>query len=384
MRRDQVSLHPVAACLALTALAAHAAGTDEVPPGEVTVTTQASIAADGLAARGGARDGNAFLAKPEVRFTLEGHNHHALVVDLGATNGQSVSALVGDAQGVSNIEAPRAARVFNFFYEMPLTTAGNTTLRAGIIDLNAIFYVQGDAAAVFLNSSHGIGPEFSHSGRNGPSVFPNMGLAATLEYSIRQGTARLGVFDAEPNDPGQPSRMALHLPGQRGALLAGEWDMGNARIGGWAYTGDEQKLDATSSGRGDAGAYGILQFKPTPTVGSWFTVGTSNSAFNGIDSYVGAGAVKNVGRNSFGVAIASAGFADSSRRETTLEFTAPIDLGHGFAVQPDLQWILNPSGERGSAWVGGVRIRYSYDGSESPAPILRRGRLRHAPAAAEP
>lgn len=367
---------------AVAACAAPSGAQDDVPVGEIRLTPLVSLTGDWLAARGGVRDGSVFLAKPEARFTFEDQEHHSLVLDVGAMNGQSIAGRAGDAQGTSNIEAPRAARVFDFFYETPLQHARRTLLRAGIIDLNAFFYVQGDAASIFMNSSHGIGPEFSHSGRNGPSVFPNMGLAAMVEHSVGDATARLGVFDAEPNDPAHPARMALHLPGTRGALLVGEWDTGRARVGAWTYTSDEQRRDGTGTGHGDAGAYGITQFQPAESVGSWLTAGVSNSTFNRIDNYVGGGVVKKLGRKAVGVAVASAGFADGSRRETALELTAPINVGHGFSVQPDLQYVMNPSGTRGKAWVAGVRIRYSYDGSESPQPLLlRRGRLRPPPAA---
>lgn len=367
MARCRPRLSWAAAAAVLAFSGAHAASSDDVAAGAIRVTPLVSLTGDWLAARGGAQDGTAFLAKPEARFTFEGHGHHAVVLDVGATNGQGISRLAGDAQGASNIEAARAARVFDLYYEGPLPDR-RSTVRAGIIDLNAFFYVQGDAAATFVNSSHGIGPEFSRSGRNGPSVFPNMGVAAMVEHTTGQGTARFGVFDAEPNDPAHPARMQLHLPGQRGALLVGEWETGRMRVGAWTYTSGVPRLDASGSERGDAGAYGILQFQAEPSVSGWMTAGVSNSAFNRIDSYLGGGAVRKLGRHSVGVAVASAGFADGSRRETTLELTAPVDLGRGFSVQPDLQYVLHPSGTHGSAWVGGVRLRYSYDGSGSQEP----------------
>lgn len=382
MRLLQCGAAPLLACAALGAAAQQAPAAYEPAPGEVRMTPLVSVTGDWLAARGGVRDGDVFMVKPEARFTFEAHGHHSLVLDFGAMNGESIGRLAGDAQGTSNIEGPRAARVFDFFYEAPVDAARHTLLRAGIIDLNAFFYVQGDAAAIFLNGSHGVGPEFSHSGTNGPSIFPNMGLAAMAEHSVGDATARFGVFDGQPNDPEHPSRMALHLPGAKGALLVGEWDTGRARVGAWTYTSGVPRLDGSGSGGHDAGAYGVMQFQPAESVGSWLTAGISNAAFNRIASYVGGGIVRKQGRDSIGVAFASAGFPNSSRRETTFEFTAPVDVGRGFSVQPDLQYVINPSGAQGSAWVGGVRLRYSFDGSQSPAPILlRRGRMRPAPEA---
>jgi len=369
----------------LGGIAADAPAAPEVPPGDVRVTPVVTVDGELLGSRGATRSGSVFLAKPEARVTLEDAAHRAWVLDLGAINGQSISAIAGDVQGTSSIEGPRAARVFDLFYESPLGRSRTTLVRAGIIDLNAFFYVQGDAAAIFLNSSHGIGPEFSHSGVTGPSVYPNMGLATIVEQSVGRHTARLGVFDAAPNDPDRPTHMALHWPGAKGSLVVGEWDTGPARLGGWSYTNSFDRLDGRGRSRGNAGAYGILEFQPTKSFGVWATTGVSNRAFNVVDSYVGGGAVATMGRTSAGVAIASAGFAAGGPRETTIELTAPVDLGRGFAVQPDVQYVMHPGGSHGSAWVAGVRLHFSYDGTESPRPILlRRGRMRSAPAVQSP
>jgi porin len=373
------------ASIPLGGIAAEGPAAPEVPTGDIRVTPVITLEGDWLGSRGGARSGSAFLAKPEARLTLEDEARRAWVLDLGAINGQSISAVAGDVQGTSNIEGPRAARVLDLFYESPVGRSRTTLARAGVIDLNAFFYVQGDAAAIFLNSSHGIGPEFSHSGVTGPSVYPNMGLAAILEQSVGRHTARLGVFDAQPNDPDRPAHMALHWPGRKGSLLVGEWDTGPARLGGWSYTNSFDRLDGRGRSRGNAGAYGILEFQPTKSLAVWATTGISNRAFNAVDTYVGGGLVGTMGRNSAGVAIASAGFAAGGPRETTIELTAPVDLGRGFSVQPDVQYVMHPGGSHGSAWVAGVRLHFSYDGTESPRPILlRRGRLRPPPSAQRP
>ena len=52
--------------------------------------------------------------------------------------------------------------------------------RPGLIgryDLNSEFY-RLQSASLFLNSSFGIGPEFSQSGLEGPSIFPNTSVGA--------------------------------------------------------------------------------------------------------------------------------------------------------------------------------------------------------------
>jgi len=86
------------------------------------------------------------------------------------THGGSPSKLVGDAQGVSNIEAPDAVRLYEAWYEQLLLDARLSVL-AGLYSLDSEFNVV-RAAALFLNSSHGTGAPLALSGRNGPSIFP--------------------------------------------------------------------------------------------------------------------------------------------------------------------------------------------------------------------
>jgi porin len=56
-------------------------------------------------------------------------------------------------------------------------------VKIGLYDLNSEFDVI-EAAALFLNPSHGIGPDFAQSGRNGPSIFPVTSLAIRGEYRL--------------------------------------------------------------------------------------------------------------------------------------------------------------------------------------------------------
>ena len=117
--------------------------------------------------RGGAEDGSRFLSRVEARFTFDFGAKGLLMVDGGGENGRSISLLSGDAQGPSNIEGRKALRIYNLFYQAGLGRSPadpeqpRSMVRIGVMDLNAHFYVQGDAASGFLNNSHGIGPEMS-------------------------------------------------------------------------------------------------------------------------------------------------------------------------------------------------------------------------------
>lgn len=71
---------------------------------------------------------------------------------------------------------------------------------AGLIDLNSRFDSV-DPASLFINSSYGIGPDLSRSGRGGPSIYPVSAPGATLTIApSKRWTIRLGAFDGVPGD----------------------------------------------------------------------------------------------------------------------------------------------------------------------------------------
>src|SRR5690349_14154835 len=74
------------------------------------------------------------------------------------THGGTPSQLVGDVQGVSNMEAPGTVRLEEAWLQQNLF-ANRLSLLAGRYDLNTEFY-RLQSAALFINSSFGIGPEF--------------------------------------------------------------------------------------------------------------------------------------------------------------------------------------------------------------------------------
>lgn len=70
----------------------------------------------------------------------------------------------------------------------------------GRYDLNSEFY-RLQSASLFLNSSFGIGPEFSQSGLEGPSIFPNTSVGARFAIKpIEEIVLRTAVLDGVPVD----------------------------------------------------------------------------------------------------------------------------------------------------------------------------------------
>jgi len=63
---------------------------------------------------------------------------------------------VGDLHGVNNIEAPDAWHLYEFWSEVSFGGRANTSLRLGVLDLNADFDTP-VTSGLFVSSPHGIG-----------------------------------------------------------------------------------------------------------------------------------------------------------------------------------------------------------------------------------
>ena len=290
--------------------------------------------------------------------------------------------LVGDTQTVSNIETgTRAVRLYEAWIDQRL--GERLSLRLGLYDLNSEFDAN-ETGALFINSSHGIGPDFSQSGENGPSIFPVTSLALRVEYAPAPGwRVRAAILDAVPGDPDRPARTAVRLRNEEGALLVGEierrWEATRLTVGHWRYTRDAPRLDGTGEGRAE-GAYVLAEHRLADGVGragplsGWLRAGLASPNVHSIRTYLGGGLVLSrplPGReeDALGLALARIGFGRPWRRlegseasELNLELTYRAQLSPHLAIQPDLQLIFDPSGVpgRGTAVALGLRTALTF------------------------
>lgn len=278
---------------------------------------------------------------------------------------------VGDLQGVSNIDAERALRIYELWYEQPLSDA--VSLRFGLYDLNSEFDAI-DTAGFFINSSHGIGPEYSQTGEAGPSIFPVTSLAARLGWSIDDAnTLRYALLDAVPGDPDDPSRTAIELGDGDGVLHALEYNYtfaGGARIGvgTWLYSEEFERVDGNGSDDGNAGYYGFID-APLLSSGdggvdlaAWLRYGVAEDSLNVLDSYFGGGfvatgLVASRPDDQVGVAVASARVGNPFRRavaaaggradsdETKIELSYGLQVNEWLWLQPNIQYVINPGAD---------------------------------------
>jgi porin len=291
------------------------------------------------------------------------------------------SRVAGDAQVVSNVDAPHAIRLFEAWVEAPLGSGLRT--KVGWIDLNSEFDVQ-SVGTVFLNSSFGIAPDYSQSGLNGPSIFPVTSCGFLMALDRGRWAMRAAVFDAIPGNPNHPHHTLSGRIGRGGALLAIEGEVkvaaaGELQFGYWRYTDRFDRLDGRGRGT-SAGSYAQFEQK---FVGSddkgalrgWVRIGKASARVNPIGVYAGGGLTWGTVDANYGLAVAHARLGNSARRafaaravandraETTFEVTAYRRVSPWFAVQPDVQFVRHPSwGAAADALVVGLRLHFDMVG----------------------
>ncbi len=331
-------------------------------------------------------------------------------------NGGSVSAHVGDIQGVNNIEAPRGFKLYEAWVQQNLLS-NRLTVLAGLYDINSEFDVI-QSAGLFINSSHGIGAEFAASGLAGPSIYPFTALSVRLKTLLTPSLYfQAVVSDGVPGDPDDRNDNALIIRDEEGAFLAAEigWYLleGNGdsvgakgfstparrqyigrevpasyktklALGVWGYTSDFEKLrrangqpPATSAR--DNGIYGLLDWNAyqephdeAQGLAAFLRLGYANNDASRFSFYGGAGLIYTglvAGRDKdeIGLALAVARNSDYTKSvstqalddtETTIELTYRARLAPWLVFQPDVQYVINPGAvpTLQNALVIGVRL----------------------------
>lgn len=367
----------------LAALAAFASHGPAAAEESRKITVGAEYVTDFLAnVSGGERRGVGWLGRGDITVEVPGESLGVpgveLFADLMLLHGNAFSdSFVRDGQVVSNIDAPSTVRPIEIWAKANL--GEKAYAKIGVIDLNSEFDVQ-EVGGHFINSSHGIGPDFSQSGQNGPSIFPNTSLGLVAGFSEAALSVRLGAFDALPGSPDHPGRLVVRLPGEFGTLLVGEVELRPAKdaklvLGVWKYTRPFEMLatvgpdTATSSG-----VYGLLQGAIASTesgqLDGWIRAGAASSSVNPIAHYLGGGVTFGSERQRGGIAVAHARLGDTGRRgltlsginatraETIIEATYSHRLSDAVQLQPNVQYVINPGwdADRANALVVGVRL----------------------------
>lgn len=339
-----------------------------------------------LNTQGGVRHQGRVLDRLDVSAAFMGDDHgwpgFSAFVDLQATSASNFSSrVVGDRQTISNIDAPAGGRVMDAWIAQDF--GGKGGIKAGIIDLNTEFDVQA-TGAVFLNAAHGIGPDFSQSGLNGPSIFPSVGLGVVGWWLPGDHwQLKAGLFEGTPGNPNHRGRTEISFSQDEGVLLTFEarnhltpgFTIG---AGTWHYTAAANALDPAIATRvsGNSGFYAIADgvlYAPDEGeksgLSGWVRLGFADRRINAVDTTIGGGLVYTAPfarkADQVGVSFAYAHFDRAARAlagltsaETTLEATYSAVLTSNFTLQPDIQYVMSPGADPSlsDALVVGTRL----------------------------
>jgi len=336
--------------------------------------------------QGGLESGHEYLHLVNTPITLDmdrfvGLSGGSIYVNSQWATGGSPTELAGDLQGISNIDAPNTWKIYEAYYQQRMFE-GRLSLLAGLYDLNSEFDVV-ERGGVFINSSFGIGPDYSQSGENGPSIFPTTSLALRLRFQPNEIVGlRIAAFDGVAGDPENPMGTKIIVEEDDGLLLAGEMDYLppsipglRTALGAWFYTEASTTIvEAPSDGgavdeRRNCGGYILGETdvwtddNTNRSVGLFGRYGLAESSINQIKDFIGFGIAANQLLtddidHEFGLGFAIARNSpklvdmmqnegiEVDRAETTIELTAVIRLDELITIQPDFQYIINPGTDK--------------------------------------
>ena len=286
------------------------------------------------------------------------------------TNGNSISDFVGDLQGISNIEAHRGAEILEGWLE--LISPIGLGLKGGILNSNGDFDSI-EPAQFFINSSHGIGPDLSSVGANGPSIFPETGLGAIAFFEEKKWSIKLGAFDPLTRASGSELNKASNIDWDfsDGVLMVSELQVSTTdsriSLGIWTSSFSLEKNYTELSNLSNAkGMYTSLN-RSDSFGDTYIRLGLSESKNAYIDRYIGAGWVKKISSSSnflpeslIGISWASARLGDlglfselagvelnkdDHSFEHILEISSNTKLSDNLQLQPNLQFIMQPGAQ---------------------------------------
>ena len=301
---------------------------------------------------------------------------HFFVYGLGNYGG-SPSAHVGDSQGIDNIDAPNTFKLYEAWYLQDLLD-GRLSVLAGLYDLNGEFYAT-EASQLFINSSFGIGKDFSQSGRNGPSIFPTTSGAVRVKARpTDQWYVQAAVLDGVSGNPRNPNGTQIIFHKSDGVLVVAETayvigkeegttaPYGKYALGGWVYTARFSELaEEADHDRGNHGVYALAEQvvyrsgDGARALAVFLSIGLAEPRLNPFGFALNSGLVytgllPRREADQVGVGVASAHVGHDFRvaqraagtpvrdAEIALEFTYRLQLAPWLALQPDVQYVINP------------------------------------------
>jgi len=350
---------------------------DEAAKKESPFTFNASYIGDVVSNfSGGIKTGTNYLGLANIKggFDTEKANWWkggSFFVNVGNTHGDEPSAnLVGDFQGVTNIEAGNLTFLYELWYKQSI---GKLDITLGLQDLNASFAASDDGG-VFTNSSFGIQSSIAD---NIPApIFPLTALGANFEWNFSDTYHwKAAVFDGTPDDfETNPYNTNWKLSKSDGFLAITEFQVNKSLIKGktgcykfGAYYHEHN--DTIDKEQQNGGFYFIGDQQLTGKISVFSQVGLSPKKQNHSNRYISLGInckepFAKRSKDIVGFAVAYAGIDKNSvGSETVLELTYLLQLNENIYLRPDLQYVMNPAGTEeklSNALVGTLRFGINF------------------------
>ena len=358
---------------------------EQPSPQSFPLSFEASYTGDGLGNfTGGIKKGASYLGMAQLGFTFDTEKSNLWkggLLHVSGTNahgGTPSETLIGDFQVVSNIEAGNMTFVQELWYSQQID---HFSTAIGLQDLSSVFAAS-EAASLYLNSSFGI---HSTIASNIPSpIFPVTAFGWQIGYELTdQAIVNIAIFDGMPEGTDQETyNLAWHLNPEDGFQIFAEYSLsdplkgfhgGHYKVGAYLHRHYEPD-DPTEASDRNYGFYLVADqtlFKQTNsrTLTGFLQASVSPGTQNDNNNYLGLGLnitrlFSNHSDDVLGLAIARAGFRNQSySSETTLELTYQLPLADFIYIQPDIQYVIHPSGTNenlDNALVGILRVGLSF------------------------
>jgi porin len=358
------------------------------------IDIQLNYTLDSFAISGGIKNGTSALDEIDFTTRIDGEKlwgiegSSAKVYFYRNDFGHPNRDYVGSLQGIDSDESNHDFTHLDEAWLQQNFLGNKYSILAGLYDFTYEFY-QTASSGMFLNPTFDVGSEFAFSGGNGGSIYASNSMAIRLKALPTDSSyIQVAVMDGIPSTPYKPKR-PHRLYTTNGALVLAEGGLtpnnDQYSIGAWTYTKGVPDL-VTNQNKNSYGVYALLEKElyknpenPNESLTGFIRAGKTYGSTTTFD-YAWSGGINYAGLFSsrehgvLGLAILQA--ANSSNliqqefsngvnlksRESGIEITYQDYIIPGLLIQPDIQYIFNPSGNptAKNALVLGLRTKFFF------------------------
>jgi porin len=313
-------------------------------------------------ALGGIKSGTNYLGIANINIAFDTQKAKmwqggTFFVNLANMHGSEPSKnLIGDFQGITNIEAGNHTMLYELWYYQKISTYSITV---GLQDMNVAF-MSNDIAGSFINSSFALHPTLSH---NIPApIYPLTALGVMLNWNVTPSVDwKIALYDGTPESFTQNSyNLKWVLNKKNGWLFIIELDKtenllqglsGSYKVGFYFRQSETSKLSIQNN----YGIYSIVNqqlIKSKAYCISFFSqIGIAPMSLN-INPYflsiglIGQGLIHNRPNDEISIGLANAVLRCTNvKNETALEIYYVVHLNKTFYIKPDIQYIIHPASQ---------------------------------------